>query len=294
MEIRILKYFLMAAREENITKAAALLYITQPTLSRQLIQLEEELGVKLFHRSKHKIILTDEGMRLRRRAEEIVALADKTEREFSQKGDNLAGEIAIGSGELQSSLFLSNFLADFQRKHPQITYDIYSGNSDNIKEQIERGILDIGLLVEPVDITRYEFIRLPVREQWGILVREDSELSKKESISPEDLINIPLIMSKRETIQNEVKNWFGIYSGQIEIVAGGNLLYNMAMMAKSKMGTVVTSKLDCHYDGLVYIPLNPKMETTTVLVWKRNQSFSPVIAAFINSIKKYIASHQKN
>ncbi len=289
MEIRVLKYFLMAAREENITKAAALLHITQPTLSRQLMQLEEELGVKLFHRSKHRIILTDDGMLLKRRAEEIVSLTDKTEREFTQKEENLAGELIIGSGELKSSDFLSRLLASFHKKHPQVYYEIYSGNSDNIKERIERGILDLGLLVEPVDITRYEFIRLPVKEEWGILINEDSELAKKDSIIFKDLINIPLIMTKRETLQKELKNWFGIYSEQIEVVASGNLLYNMAAMVKNRMGAVVTLKLECSYDGLSFIPLSPKLESTTVLVWKKNQTFSPVTSAFIEYTKKYIS-----
>ena len=288
MEIRVLKYFLMVAREENITKAAALLYITQPTLSRQLIQLEEELGVKLFQRSKHRIVLTEDGMLLKRRAEEIVSLADKTEREFSQKDENLAGEIAIGSGELQSSQFLSELMASFQRKHSQVYYDIYSGNSDNIKDRLESGILDIGLLVEPVDISRYEYIRLPVKEEWGALVPEDSELAVKKTVTPEDLINRPLIMTRRESLRKEIKSWFGKYSEEIETVGGGNLLYNMAAMAKSGMGIVVTSKLNCTYEGLKFIPLSPRLELTTVLVWKRGQIFSPVASAFIEHIRKYL------
>lgn len=289
MEIRVLKYFLMTAREENITKAAALLHITQPTLSRQLMQLEEELGVKLFHRSRHRIILTDDGMLLKRRAEEIVSLADKTEHEFSQREENLVGELVIGSGELQSSQFLSLLLASFHKKHPQVYYEIYSGNSDNIKERIERGILDIGLLVEPVDISRYEFVRLPIKEEWGVLVNENSELAGKKSVTSKDLVNTPLIMSKRETLQKELKNWFGIYSEQIEVVASGNLLYNMAAMVKNQLGAVVTLKLDCKYDQLSFIPLSPRMESTTVLVWKKNQAFSPIASAFIEHSKKYIS-----
>lgn len=290
MEIRVLKYFLMVAREENITRAAALLYITQPTLSRQLMQLEEELGVKLFHRSKHRIILTGDGMLLKRRAEEIVSLADKTEREFFQKDENLIGELVIGSGELQSSQFLSMLLASFYKKHPQVYYEIYSGNSDNIKERIERGILDMGLLIEPVDTSRYEFIRFPIKEEWGILVSENSELAGKKSVTSKDLINIPLIMTKRETLQKELKNWFGIYSEQIEVVASGNLLYNMAAMVKNRMGAVITLKLDCKYNELSFVPLSPKLESTTVLVWKKNQASSPIASAFIEHVKKYVSS----
>ena len=169
MEIRVLKYFLMAAREENITKAATLLHLTQPTLSRQLMQLEEELGVELFRRSKHRIVLTEDGMLLRRRAEEIVALADKTKEDFLHRQDELAGIISIGSGELRSSQFLAHLISGFQKENPLVQFTFYSGNSDNIKERLERGLLDVGLLQEPVDIVKYSFIRTPVREQWGRL-----------------------------------------------------------------------------------------------------------------------------
>ena len=155
MEIRVLKYFLLVAREENITKAAELMHLTQPTLSRQLMQLEKELGVQLFRRSKHRIILTEEGMLLRRRAEEIVALAEKTKEDLQHREEQLTGTVAVGSGELQSSRFLSQLLTAFQEKNPLVRFAIYSGNSDNIKERIERGLLDVGLLQEPVDITRY-------------------------------------------------------------------------------------------------------------------------------------------
>ena len=184
MELRVLKYFLMTAREENITKAASLLHLTQPTLSRQLIQLEDELGVKLFHRSRHRIILTEDGMLLRRRAEEIITLAEKTKDDFRHKQEYLGGNISIGSGELRSSRFLSQLIADFQKENPLVTFTIYSGNADNIKERIERGLLDAGLLQEPVDITKYSFIHTQIWEQWGILVREDSEAGLRVRRTP--------------------------------------------------------------------------------------------------------------
>ena len=184
MESRVLKYFLLVAREENITRAANLLHLPQPTLSRQLMQLEEELGVQLFRRSKHHIILTEEGMLLRRRAEEIVALADKTKDDLLHREEQLEGTVAVGSGELQSSRFLTQLLTAFQEKNPLVRLTIYSGNSDNIKERIERGLLDVGLLQEPVDITKYSFVRTPGREQWGVLVRKDSQLAAKRASVP--------------------------------------------------------------------------------------------------------------
>lgn len=289
MEIRVLKYFLMVAREENITKAANLLHLTQPTLSRQLMQLEEELGVTLFLRSKHRIILTEEGMLLRRRAEEIVTLAEKTKNDFQHKQEPLAGTVTIGSGELRSSRFLTQLITSFQKENPLVSFKIYSGNSDNIKERIERGLLDVGLLQDPVDITKYSFVRTPIREHWGIMVREDSDLASKTSVTPKDLSDVPLIMPERENVQNELLHWFGSYAENLHIIASGNLLYNLASLARDSGSCVLTLKLDCTYEGLVFVPLSPKFETGTVLVWKKAQIFSPVAAAFIDHSKTYIS-----
>lgn len=289
MEIRVLRYFLMVAREENITKAANLLHLTQPTLSRQMMQLEEELGVTLFRRSKHRIILTEDGMLLRRRAEEIVSLAEKTRDDLRHKQDHLAGTIAVGSGELQSSRFLTQLIAAFQKENPLVSFRIYSGNSDNIKERIERGLLDIGLLQEPVDIAKYHFVRTPVQEQWGVLVRADAELAAKDRVSPADLAGLPLILPDRENVQNELLNWFGSLAEKLRITATGNLLYNLASLARDSGSCVLTLNLACHYDGLRFIPLAPELESGTVLVWKKAQTFSPAAAAFIAYSKEYIS-----
>ena len=290
MEIRVLKYFLLVAREENITKAANLLHLTQPTLSRQLMQLEEELGVQLFRQSKHHIILTEEGMLLRRRAEEIVALADKTKDDLQHREEQLSGTVAVGSGELRSSRFLAQLLTAFQTENPLVSFAIYSGNSDNIKERIERGLLDVGLLQEPVDITKYSFVRTPGREQWGILVRADSELAARESVSPADLAAVPLILPEREIVQNELLNWFGPYAEGLRITATGNLLYNLAALARDSGSGVLTLDLNCTYEGLRFIPLAPAMESNTVLVWKKTQTFSAAASALIEFSKKYISS----
>ena len=289
MEIRVLKYFLLVAREENITKAANLLHLTQPTLSRQLMQLEEELGVQLFRRSKHRIILTKEGMLLRRRAEEIVALADKTRDDLQRRGEQISGTVAVGSGELRSSRFLTQLLTAFQRENPLVSFTIYSGNSDNIKERIERGLLDIGLLQEPVDIAKYSFVRTPGREQWGVLVREDSELASRKSVSPADLAAVPLILPEREIVQNELLNWFGPYAEGLRVTATGNLLYNLASLVRAGGSSVLTLALDCSYEGLRFLPLSPALESNTVLVWKKAQTFSAAAAALIQFSEKYIS-----
>ena len=288
MEIRVLKYFLMVAREENITRAASLLHITQPTLSRQLIQLEEELGVTLFLRNKHRITLTEDGMLLRRRAEEIVSLSKKIKEDLSNKSKELTGKICIGSGELKSSQFLAELINSFHQQHPLVKFEIYSGNSDNIKERIDNCLLDIGLLQEPVDIAKYSFARTPFKERWGILVNESCNLSKKNLIKPEDLVNVPVIMPQRELVQNELKNWFGDYADQIESVASGNLLYNQAALARCHMGCIITLELNCTYDDLRFVPFSPKLESGTVLVWKKTQFFSPAATAFIQFSRNYI------
>lgn len=286
MEFRVLKYFLMVAREENITKAASLLHLTQPTLSRQLMQLEEELGVKLFHRSKHSIILTEDGMLLKRRAQEIISLSDKTVQELSHKEDVLSGEIAIGCGETKSMLFLSEQIRKFQQKYPLVRFSIYSAIADDIKERIEKGILDIGLLVEPVDVGKYEFIRMPEKEKWGILVRKDSELAAKESINPKDLAEVPLIMVKRELVKNELANWFGDYYEGLQIAATYNLILNAASMVERGVGVALCFDFGAaFYEDLCFIPLIPTLETGSVLVRKKNQTLGAAASQFMNHLK---------
>ncbi len=286
MEFRVLKYFLMVAREENITKAAALLHLTQPTLSRQLMQLEAELGVKLFHRSKHSIILTEDGMLLKRRAQEIISLSDKTVQELSHKEDVLSGEIAIGCGETKNMLFLSEQIRKFRQKYPLVQFSIHSAIADDIKERIEKGILDIGLLMEPVDIGKYEFIRMPQKEKWGILVRKDSELAAKESINPKDLTNVPLIMVKRELVKNELASWFGDYYEGLQIAATYNLILNAASMVQRGVGVALCFDLGVSfYEDLCFIPLAPTLETGSVLVWKKNQTLGAATSQFMRYLR---------
>ena len=204
MELRVLRYFLAVAREENITKAAALLHVTQPTLSRQLMQLEEELGVKLFRRSQYRVVLTDDGMLLRRRAQEIVELADKAERELQHLDAELTGEIAIGCGESVGMTFLSEHIRAFRRLHCQVQFRIYSANADDVKERIEKGLLDMGLLTEPVDIGRYAFLRTPQKDRWGVLLPKEHPLAQKSTVTPNDLLGVPLLLSSRESVRNEL------------------------------------------------------------------------------------------
>lgn len=286
MELRVLKYFLMIAREQNITRAAQLLHITQPTLSRQIKELEDELGVKLFERGNHCITLTQDGLLLRRRAQELIELAERTQRDFAHKDEELSGEIAIGSGETLSVTTLAKMLASFHKAHPQVRYHLYSGNADHIKEHIENGTLDVGLLSEPVDISRYEFVRLPLREEWGVLTREDSPLSDQDVIKPQDLKGRPLMISARELTRNELNNWLGEAAEQADILLTYNLLYNAAVMVKNGLGDALCIRLDCTYPGLRFIPLSPGLGFGSVLVWKKNQISSDTVSKFVAYIKE--------
>ena len=286
MELRVLHYFLMAAREENITRAAELLHITQPTLSRQLMQLEQELGTKLFQRKQHSILLTEDGLLLKRRALELVTLAEKTQQEFRKEEGFLTGELSIGSGETLSMHTLSQWIAAFQKENPLVQYDIYSATADEIKDRLEKGLLDLGLLVSPVDISRYEFIRMPRKEQWGVLTRMDSPLAGREYLAPEDLEHTPLLVAKRSLVQDELRSWFRGRFDSLEIVGTYNLIYNAAVMVKNGVGSALTIEHDRLYDGLRFIPLRPVLETGAVLVWKKNQAFSPAAARFFEHIQK--------
>ncbi len=293
MELRVLNYFLMVSQEENITKAAQLLHVTQPTLSRQLMQLEDELGVKLFERSNHSIVLTSDGLLLKRRAQEIVSLAEKTKRELTTEKE-LSGEIEIGSGEFKSFSLLADVIAAFSEKHPGVRFHLNSGNADTIKERLENGGLDIGLLADPVDISRYEFTRLPQKETWGIIAHNDFAIAKRPFVTPKDLIGLPLILPHRRMVREEIQNWFGDLYGDVNVFATYDLLYNAAIMAQKKMGIILTIELESRFDEVKYVPFAPKMEFGSVLVWKKNQIQSAAMEAFIDFSKKYVKSISAN
>ena len=285
MELRVLRYFLVVAREENITRAAALLHVTQPTLSRQMIQLEEELGVKLFHRGKYHVLLTDDGILLRRRAQEIVDLAEKTEREFHRQEGELTGEVAVGAGETSSMTDLSKKIAAFRQEHPLVRFSMYSATADDIKDRLENGLLDLGLLAEPVNIGRYSFLRMPKRDQWGVWVRRDHPLAEKEAVTPQDLLEIPLLLAKREEVRSELAAWFGEDYEKVEIAGTFNLILNAANMVRNHVGVALGFFIGNLSDELCFVPLTPPLETGTVLVWKKDQVFSTAASEFLRFIR---------
>lgn len=294
MELRILKYFLMVAREENITRAANFLHVTQPTLSRQLMQLEDELGVKLFYRINHRITLTDEGILLKRRAQELLELAERTKREVSRTEESLVGEIAIGCGEARNVSVLADSMAAFRRKYPLVRYMVYSGIADDLKERLESGLLDIGFLTEPVDVSKYGFVRMPEREAWGLLIRSNSPLAQKSAVTPQDLLGEPLLIPKRDLVKNEIANWFGSYYDKMDFAATYTLLLNAAIMAHSGVGSVLCMNMGNIYNDLVFVPLLPALKTGTVLVWKKNQRMAPALEEFVKELRSYVTGIAEN
>ena len=291
MEIRVLRYFLTVVREESITKAADVLHITQPTLSRQLSQMEEEVGVKLFNRGSRRITLTNEGILLRRRAEEILQLVDKTEKELIEQEEQVEGKISIGCGEIAAVQVLPNLIKTFREKYPQVTFDIFTATADLVKEQMDKGLLDIGLLLEPVDMEKYDFIRLEVKEKWVVLMRPDSPLAEKETVTAKDLSALPLILPRRMNVQNELASWFGNYYDDLNVVFTSNLSTNSAVMVTGGLAySLVIEGAVPFWDQskVTYRPLAPSLTATSVLAWKRGQPFSLAAAKFIEHIKCFL------
>lgn len=288
MEIRVLRYFLTVAREQSITKASEVLHITQPTLSRQLAQMEEEIGVKLFDRGSRRIALTNEGLLLRRRAEEILQLVDKTEKELIENEEQIEGKITIGCGEIASVQLFPQLFESFHEKYPRVTFDLYTATADHVKDQMDRGLVDIGLLLEPIDIERYDFIRLDVKERWVVLMRPDSPLAEKKSVSPKDLSALPLVLPRRLRVQSELASWFGDYYENLNVLFTSNLNTNASIMVNSGLAySIVIEGLTSFWDKskITYRPLNPELTATSVLAWKRGQPFSPAATKFIAHLK---------
>ena len=290
MEIKALKYFLTMAREGNITKAANYLNLTQPNLSRQIIKLERDIGKKLFIRSRHNIELTPEGFLLKKRAEEIMYLIDKTRTDFKSNEKIIAGDIYIGGGETYAIELIAEIMKDIQEYYPNIIYHIQSGNYEDITEKLDKGLLDFGILTEPYDLSKYEYIKMPVKDTWGILMRKNSKLSKKQFITRKDLLNLPLICSKQLMLNlfsnNNFSEWFKNDFNKLNIVATYNLIYNASVMVKSGLGYVIgfDKLINTSNSALCFVPLKPKLESGLNIVWKKNQVFSPASKIFLDKL----------
>lgn len=281
MEIRVLQYFLTVAREENITRAAALLHMTQPTLSRQLRQLEEELGVTLFERGNHQVRLTGDGLLLLRRAQEIVDLVQRTQEEFRHEGEQLAGTIVIGAGETHNMEVVAGWMRNFQEKYPLVEFRVQSSTADFIKENIEKGLVDLGLLTGTVDISRYEVLNLPKKGIWGLTVPAEDELAAKAEIEPRDLAGRSLIMPWRREVQMDLRKWLGPVYDTVQVTATHNLIANALFMVRQHIGLVLSTYIIPVGEGLRFIPLKDIPPTSSVLVWKKQQAMAKTTRRFL-------------
>lgn len=296
MDIRVLRYFLAVAREESFSRAAQSLFLSQPTLSRQIREMEEELGVTLFIRTNRSVVLTREGMRLRKRAQEIVDLMDKTASEFAEPDAEIAGDIYIGSGETQVMRRIAQVAVALRQEHPGIRYHLYSGNAENVTERLDRGLLDFGVLIEPADISKYEFLRLPGKDTWGVLMRQDHPLAEKEVITADDLTGVPLLASRQAQLASVWPQWMGRSADSLNIVATYNLIFNAALMVEQGMGCALTlDRLVGGMDvsGLCFRPLAPRIESGLDLVWKKYQIFSPAAEAFLAAMQRAFAPERE-
>ena len=291
MELRVLKYFLTIAREGSITGAANSLHLTQPTLTRQIQELEKELGQKLLVRGKYKVTLTPEGMILRKRAQEIVDMVEKTEAEFHAITDTISGEVYIGGGESDCMKYIAEIIKEIQADYPDIKFHISSGNAEDVTEKLDKGLLDFGVLIQPVDLSKYDNLPLPDKDVWGVIMRKDSTLAKKNYIELEDLKGLPLINSRqamrKTSSKNEFIEWFKGEFENLNTVATINLVYNAAVMVKAGIGYAITldKLVDTSEESeLCFRPLKPRLESGLDIVWKKYQVFSPAAKLFLDKL----------
>ena len=290
MEIRVLRYFLEVAREENITRAAAYLHISQPTLSKQLKDLEQELGKKLFVRSNYSIKLTDEGMLLRKRAEDILEMVDKITREFKALGRVTGGDVYIGCAESHLVKHLARVIKDFKGRYPGLRYHIQSGNTEQVTERLDRGLLDAAVIVEPPNLSHYNYIAVPGVDTWGLLMRKDHPLARKEAVTADDLVGLDLICSE-QSMKADIPRWCGQKADSLNYVGSTNLFYNGSVFVKEGLGCMLTFAhlADTGADSeLCFRPLRPVLENKMYVIWKKYQVFAPIAELFVRELSEKI------
>lgn len=286
-----MRYFLAVAREKNITAAAELLHVTQPTLSKQLMDLESELGKKLFIRGSRKITLTEEGLYLCKRAQEIVDLADKTEAEFNKEDEMLGGSIYIGGGETGAMRYAAAAIKQIRKIYPDIQFHLYSGNGEDVMERLDKGLVDFGLFVGTAGFNKYDYLRLPMSDTWGLLLRKDNPIALHPAITPELLKEIPLICSRQSLIQNELSGWLGYDFSKLNIAGTYNLIYNASLMVEEGIGAALCIDGLIHTDGssLCFRPLEPPISAGLVIAWKKHQVFSKAAEIFLKELQHEIS-----
>lgn len=290
MELRVLRYFLAIAREQSILKASETLHLSQPTLSRQLKDLEIELGKQLFIRGNRKITLTEEGVLLRKRAEEIVALVKKAENEIMIFEESIAGDIYIGAGETDAIRIIARTAVKLQAEHPLLHYHIFSGDSEDVLERLDKGLLDFGIVFNPTDLSSYNHIPIPKKDRWGVLMRQDSPLADRDTVHSENLWDKPLILSRQQKEGSELSLWLKKDFSELNIVATYNLLFNGSLMVDEGLGYALCLDgiINTSGSNLCFKPLEPPLELGMNLVWKKYQVFSKGAEKFLEQLKSEI------
>lgn len=290
MDLRVLQYFLAVAREESISAAAQSLHLTQPTLSRQLKELEEELGKQLLIRGNRRITLTEEEMLLRKRAEEILDLVRRTEKEVTQSDDLVGGEVYIGTGETDGMRQIARAANQIQREHPGIQFHIVSGDAMDVCERLDKGLLDFGILLGDFDRIKYHYMELPMQDVWGVLMQRSSPLAGKEAVTPQDLWDKPLILSRQMGNKSGLYRWLQKEPAELHTVATYNLIYNASLMVDEGMGYAFTldKLVNTRGSNLCFRPLEPRMELGMCLVWKKYQVFSKAAELFLSRLRQQV------
>lgn len=290
LEIRVLRYFLAVAQEGSVTRAARALHLTQPTLSRQIRELEEELGQTLFSRGGRELSLTREGLLLRQRAEEIVGLAEITEKEFRSLGEKtVSGDLSIGCGESKALSFVTDALKVLQDEHPLIIPHFFSGNGEIVMDRLDKGLLDFAVLMGAENTERYYSLPLPNHDTWGLLMDKDDPMAQKKAITAEDLLGIPLILSSQSLSRDELSGWLGFPMSRLHIAATYTLLFNGSLMVRSGLGYalcfdhIAPSGKDSPF---AFRPLSPLLTSPFSLVWKKHQILSAPAEAFLAKIRE--------
>lgn len=293
MDIRVLEYFLTVAREESITAAAQALHMTQPPLSRQMRELEEELGKTLFIRGKRKISLTEDGMILRKRASEIIELFEKTKTEISTSHNEISGTVDIGVPESEGMRIIAKTIKEVNDNYPKIDFQIFSSNSFDTIERLDKGLIDFGILSEPVNLKKYNYLKLPYVNNWGILMRTDHPLAKNKSIQPADLLQYRLICSRQMLEEDGLSGWLGYDYKELNIVANYNLVNTPVLLAEEGVGAVITFNHLVNTSGdrnICFVPFEPQLESSLYIIWKKYQIFSSASDIFLNTLQNQMLS----
>lgn len=297
MEFRVLQYFLAIAREESISGASEYLHITQPTLSRQIKELEDTFGKQLFVRGNRKITLTKDGMLFKKRAEEIVSLVEKTQAEMLTTDTSLSGDIYIGCGESKSMKIITKAVYKMQKDYPLVKFHFFSGNAEDVTDKLDSGLIDFGVLIEPTNMSKYDFIKLPTTDTWGVLMRKDNSLASLDFITATDIKDKTIICANQNMVKNEIAGWLGGNERRLNIVTTYNLLYNASLLVEDmEDGYVLCLDGIINTTGnspLCFKPLEPKLEVALDFVWKKYQLFPKHTEYFLNLVQNEIKNYQK-